>query len=228
MKFKKGSQPCIYCENGIAQSREHVIPASFFDAEDKGERLIVPSCIQCNSAFAKDEEYVRLILTCELRGGAHPTAQKLWSEGPVYRSLARNKRLQKSLMGTMRPVQIQTQDGVILPELQHTFEVDQAALSRFIEKVDRGIFFREIKERLPCDWKVEQYQDIDHTLLGEGIDRALMAAPLRTIGDDILQYRFAAVREDPRLSVTVLRFYRGVQVALLTRPQDLGVEENLP
>jgi len=86
---------CIYCGKA-PDSREHVPSKVFLDEPYPTNLPVVPSCIECNNKFSKDEVYVACLLECVLRGSAD--IDKL-NRKKIQRILTEKKKLQRQLMG---------------------------------------------------------------------------------------------------------------------------------
>jgi hypothetical protein len=68
----KVNNECIYCGATDPTTNDHVPPRSFYPYIPPKDLIKVPSCLDCNKTFAKNDDYVRLVLTLDekARGNA--------------------------------------------------------------------------------------------------------------------------------------------------------------
>ena len=88
---------CIHCGGWLSKTektRDHVPSKALLRKPYPGNLPVVEVCRECNSGFAKDEEYAAAFLGAVLMGSTEPSRQR----GPVGgRILERNKRLRSSI-----------------------------------------------------------------------------------------------------------------------------------
>ena len=88
---------CIHCGAGLSKanrSRDHVPSKALLRKPYPDNLPVVEICRDCNSRFAKDEEYAAAFLGAVLAGSTEPSRQR----GPVGRGiLRRNERLRSSI-----------------------------------------------------------------------------------------------------------------------------------
>ena len=73
---------CTYC-GGVAGSRDHIPPKNLFPKPRTNDLISVPSCVGCNKAFSKDDEYLRFVLTMRADTFEQVGANPDWSEDRV-------------------------------------------------------------------------------------------------------------------------------------------------
>src|SRR6056297_601227 len=89
---------CVYCGEK-ADTRDHVVPSSFFPKPKPDDLITVPACYDCNNSYSDDEEYLRNILSTadlELKG----KAKDIWDQ-KVKRGIKRNNKLLKELSDSL-------------------------------------------------------------------------------------------------------------------------------
>src|SRR5690349_16858852 len=70
---KLKSQPCVYCL-GQSDTREHVLPRSWFGDPPPPNLITVPCCEPCNSGISAEQEYARAALLLGRRDQPDTTA----------------------------------------------------------------------------------------------------------------------------------------------------------
>ena len=131
---------CVHCGSGIdisGANRDHV-PSKCLLQEPYPHNLpVVPSCVQCNSEFSKDEEYFSVFLQCVLRGSTDPKDHR---DASVRKALRRSKRLGERIERSKSKVETDEETRVVWePEIQRVNNV--------VLKNARGHAFYEFGER---------------------------------------------------------------------------------
>ena len=100
---------CYICGRPGADSRDHVIPESFFPSPRPNNLITLPAHYSCHNRL--NEEYVRAILA----GLADSTPAMRLNEGPAGRAVRRNEPLRRDLRASMiRRIELQSPGGLML------------------------------------------------------------------------------------------------------------------
>ncbi|ERL51945.1 hypothetical protein [Halomonas huangheensis] len=62
---------CAFC-GGETGTRDHCPSRVFLDQPFPENLPVVPACVECNSSFSKDEEYLACLISCVLAGTTDP------------------------------------------------------------------------------------------------------------------------------------------------------------
>ena len=135
---------CAHCGSAIDSTRanrDHV-PSKCLLQEPYPDNLpVVPSCIQCNSEFSKDEEYFSILLQCVLIGSADPMDHR---NANVRKALRRSKRLGERIECSKSIVETDEESRVV-------WEPETQRVNNVILKNARGHAFYEFGERQEID-----------------------------------------------------------------------------
>ena len=146
---------------GLATTREHVPPRSFYPDEYVTDSLItVPSCAKHNNANAKDVEYVRNILTAPVQ--VNQIARE-FINGKVGRSYDRSPGLLRETFKDIRPV-------IYNGEQTGMFSVNLDRLDIVIRAMAYGLYRRHFGKRFWGSWVVLSSQFLDPDRIGEEPD----------------------------------------------------------
>lgn len=135
-------QLCVYCNRALAETVDHIPPKLLLAKPYPDNLLTVPSCLKCNSAFQKDDEYTRIIASIDLRNAGHQTVKA--NMPAILRSLQRSEALDFSrhLARRTTPTTVLGMNGKPLGQL---VEVEQGRLNATGERIVRGLHFVETK-----------------------------------------------------------------------------------
>jgi hypothetical protein len=148
---------CYLC-NAEGNTREHVPSRAFFDAVP-GNIITVPACKNCNSSFAKDEEYFRTIVAAQCYGSSE-AAKRVW-QGAIIRSLWRKgyEGLRKRLVGHLITIKVWNEEEKHLAELPGV-AVEGGRAARVVRKIIKGLYFAMRNEKL-ADSDLILFRDAD-------------------------------------------------------------------
>ena len=74
---------CVYCGKKTILTKDHIPPKNLFGQPRPNNLISVPSCLDCNSSFSKDDEYFRFSIS--IREDIFEEAQDIYPK--VMRSL---------------------------------------------------------------------------------------------------------------------------------------------
>lgn len=140
-------QLCVYCIREAATTVDH-IPPKLLLAEPYPENLVtVPSCLNCNSSFQKDDEYTRFMTSVELKSASHPPVQN--NMPAILRSLQRpeSQKFASYLMGQSQHSVVLGADGM---PMGLYFEPESDRMNATGKHIVRGLYFVETGQPLPA------------------------------------------------------------------------------
>lgn len=200
---------CFHCGEAQRETRDHVIPKGWFLKPRPSNLPTVPSCRPCNESFQKDETLVRAYLVAYHT--TNPAARKLFEE-KVIRDFQRpeGRPLLKRIVRSTLLVEVRTSSGLILGTAIAT-QTERERVERVIEKIIRGLYYREIGERLSNDIPVEilDVSEIDNT-------EELKQIPAWGSFGDVVRYKFGQVPDRPTRTIWYIQFFEGVTLQCCT------------
>ena len=206
-------EQCVYCNVEPGISADHVPPKAFFPRARRNNLLTVPSCIKCNNALSKDEEYVLAALMFS-DAGVSLVGKELWEER-VSRMFEKNRGLRRRFARDFHQVELRTPAGIFL-ERRIGFDYDAPRFRRVVGKIVRGLYFAEFGDRLPVGCPITSM--FLHTP-GQFQVAARLSQQL-LLGGRIwpaaFEYRFGCVKNKPASSGWLLRFYDSMVFLVVT------------
>lgn len=218
---------CAYCGAHGPVTRDHIPPAGIF-ADPKPSNLItVPSCSACHEPWSTEDEYFRIRMCLNDQSRGHPDVNGNLQS--VFHALNRPEAsgMKHGLLADWRNVAVTTKGGIYLGR-RTGFEVSMHRICRVIERIVRGLYFRETGQCLPKDNSVsvisnENLSEQDSETIAEmktNIIEPLAAIAPHVIGQNTFSHRswFSQVAGT---SAWGLVFFGKVQFVALTGPNDL-------
>lgn len=200
------------------------MPPSLLFPKPKPNTLItVPSCKPCNKSFQKDDEYLRHILTSELRTANNAAAKQV--NQSFFRSLKRPeaKGLKMSMLRSFLDVSVVTPAGINLGKAG-IFKIDKVRVEKAIEHTIKGLFYHEKGQRLSdnCIFRVYQgyWDNLDEKI--KAIISIISQQNSIEVGRrDVFQYKVAFDPENPNNSWWLLLFYEKIIYLCITFEPNL-------
>ncbi len=199
---------CAYCgARSNALTQDHVIPQALWKGSHLPQSTItVPACGPCHKHWDRESEYFRNILIAQIDRGAHAVSDRLL-EGPVMRSLARNRAARTDFFRNNRRAEIRNRSGLILG-FRTAFEIDVSRFSRSIEKIVRGLFYQKSRYALPSAYRVAVARG-NEFWSNDGFQKIHAAMePFAGCGDDVFMMRCVRDNSDVNVTAWLLQFYR--------------------
>ena len=144
---RQKSGQCIYCGSQGPVTEDHVPPRSFYPKDPPKNLITVPSCSACNGEFAKNDDYVRLVLTTTEGAKGNPARNELIPAVKRFAEREESKRILKSFYDSLDSGYYPNATGLLVKR-EH-FVVEGARLDGFARRVVRALFYREKGHRLP-------------------------------------------------------------------------------
>src|ERR1700737_3035376 len=192
---------CYICGRPGADTRDHVLPVSFFPMPRPNNLITLPAHYSCHNRHS--EEYVRAILS-----GLSETGPAMHlNEGPVTRSLRRNRPLRRDLRASMiRRIEIRSPAGLVLGTAPG-IRLNTGRFYLTLEKIVRGLYRHHTGRVLPSD--VPFNWAINEALVG-GREALFRAAAVGIAFPGVFDYRYGiAAERTTEMTIWGLRFYGG-------------------
>ena len=130
-KFK--GKTCAYCAREKATTDDHVFAREFFMLADRHHLPKAPACTMCNNVKGEFEHYLTAVLPF---AGRHSQALENLVSGVPGR-LAKNQKLNRELVGSMKPGWIKEDNG--LYQQTSIIDFDSEKLTGRLRLVGRGL-----------------------------------------------------------------------------------------
>ncbi len=200
MGQKKYKGECVFCGNP-ATTRDHVPPQGVFPDPKPTDLITVPACESCNLRTTLDEEYFRWLVAT---GSAESeNAVKLVKERILPKFQRRPAFLHHVMKGATR-VDVHSEDGIYLGK-KPAFHFDRHRIQVVIEKIVRGLYFRELDVVLPQSTIVGDF--VLNPIFAKGFKEVICALLLQNVGKDVFSYRYWANKELLEESSWFLMFF---------------------
>lgn len=213
-------QICVYCGKENPETRDHVPPKGLF-APGSPNLITVPCCTECHRVTTKDDEYFRRQLAMRRDTHDHPDVQGVLPK--VLRGLGKPNQsgFTKALINSLRPKEIKTPAGLIVGNAV-TYEVDKFRLGRVVERIVRGLFWKQHGKVFPFGGNVSIYmlEGMEEHLarqFGRYLN-LLQDVEESVIGNDTLRIR-VVVGEEEYVEVWWLLFYGKVEFLAFLIPK---------
>ena len=205
-------EDCYVCGRPGADTRDHVIPESFFPTPKPSNLITLPAHYSCHNRLG--EEYVRSILA----GLAESKPAMQLNEGPAGRALRRNEPLKRDLRASMiRRIELRSPAGLIVGHAPG-IRLETGRFYPLMEKIVRGLYTHHRGNILPVN--VRFNWAINEALVG-GRAALFQAAASGRDFPRVLEYRYG-VASDEKTVMTIwwLRFYGGATFRCVTQHES--------
>ena len=186
------------------------MPRALFTRPFPPNLITVPACGVCNGDKAKDDDYLRDWLVCDIHAQHHPTAQALFN-GKVLRAHGRNQSQVTRLITTGARVQPwYTPAGVYLGDFPMLRLKDQR-VQTILERIVRGLYFDAQRRRMPneCDFRIRKQDPWDFKAIWRKFRELDLHWNTRALGD-VFACGYVRTDEDPFFTLWLLVFYGNV------------------
>ena len=209
---------CYICGLGGADSRDHVVPYSFFKNPRPANILTLPAHYACHNNF--DEEYARLILS-GLGSEGSASAKELWNT-KTKRSFERSARLRESVRASLVPkIALISPTGLVF---DHTpgIRIETDRFYPLMRKVIQGLYVHHIGEFLSPEFR-SVWNPNALLELSSGRKRLLEASQFGMLHSEIFGCRYLVENQgtSETWSVWWLCFYTDVVLRCYVPPRHL-------
>jgi len=214
---------CAYCGTLSYTTPDHIPPKNLFPKPWKN-LISVPACKVCHANTSKDDEYFRLKILMREDVLSNPGARIAWKV--ALRSLTKTEAtgLRKKVVLDLTNVEMRTQSGLYVGT-RPGYNVDMNRIRSVLQRIVRGLYFRETGNVLGLNTKVHLYMDDDFIELPshtrdeiQPVILYLASLPPITIGENIFLYRYHIAKKDSTVSAWGLSFYGKFPFLAMTGP----------
>lgn len=200
---------CAYCPRP-ATTEDHVPPQSWYSGNTRA-KITVPACSECNSKFAKDDEFVKTFLVIGSPGS--PVAREILDSSVTRALEVHSPRLRRKIRSQIDLVDIVRQSGIYAgrePVLRIT-DADWHRISKTLIRIVRGLYYHGNGRKLPsnqCYIVIGGESDMARRILTPAFIADISRAP--TIGfvdDKILRGKILRVEGSDKEHIWILQFY---------------------
>jgi len=205
---------CVYCGSHEGLTRDHVPPRCLFGSKvPQGVDLVtVPCCERCRRGQGRYDEKLKLILATMYRSYGNPVAEEI-CRGSLKRALRRPEAgaLARAVDGA-KPIELVTPAGLFLGDALQV-EIMDAGVHQVMERIVRGLYWKEFEERVPDGQEVQVYE-----MLPQPEDVRPECLTVRVVDPVVFIYAFARTDDTPPCSLWLLEFYQGKCFSAIIKP----------
>jgi hypothetical protein len=197
---------CTYCDRP-ADDDDHVPPGCLFPRPRPSDLVTVRSCRQCNAGFSKDDEYLKQIIILRHDISEQPRVRPLVDS--LFRALKRPeaKGYAALLYRNLSDVNLRTPAGLHLGTTG-AYNVDLVRARRTLARITRGLFRKEMAERLPLEHLVTVQVSLEAAeAVRDQLLRYLGGRPVRSVGGGAFRYAWALASDSPTSSLWLMEFF---------------------
>jgi hypothetical protein len=219
--MKSTNQKCIFCQERIATTDDHIPPKNLFPKPRPSNLITVPACDQCNIGTSSDDEYLRLTIVVRDDTHEHTSAKQAWKT--AYRGLSRKTqpRLAYKLIENIKRVDSYSEAGIYLGK-RTILNIDYTRVEAILNKIVRGLFYHVVGNPLPNSYMVKVFAL--EGLTDEVRTDAKLAMPIQIvmeqsptiIGDNVFSYRHKFFEDDDFAAIWLIEFYSCYRVIAFT------------
>lgn len=215
-------QTCYMCEK-IATTPEHIPPKCIFpEVKDLGidyrkSLITVPSCDDHNMRKSKDDEYLMLVLTCNIINNEVAMRQ---INSKILRAWERNPNLVGLLLRVNKPVVV---DGISTT----AFKVNIGRFKRSLEWIARGLYYdnyvKKWSGKIGVDSPAMLYlegnkaQETNNILNNMGAAVNHVLGDLPKIGENPDVFWYQMLHDNPGELLINMMFFGGLQILAFSK-----------
>ena len=209
---------CFLCGSTENLTRDHIPPKALFLEPRPADLITVPCCYECNQAFHKQDELLRLFVSVGFN--RNKQGDLIWKK-VAKRTIGRGRLKQhvKDLVMNTTMGEFRTPDGILrMPYVT----IAQEELSGSLIRVVKGLLCHHAPA-IPRDELKFNVIQIDQMKLNEVLDPLLTDLRLYGAkGDGAFRYWAGFIPEDKRGGIWVLMFYDSAAFAVFHEPGGRG------
>jgi hypothetical protein len=211
---------CYLCGERQATTDDHVPPQNLFPNNAQFKGFKVPACRDCNNGLAKDDEYLRDVLTMGcinadalqvLREKTIPSMRRPWAQ--LQRVRKQDRILARTFQAPMN-----SPGGLHLqPKLAIQFDTER--IDRVCARIVRGLYYELAKQPFAKECEIVP-KLLSANQVGDRIEelKQLGYPVAGYAGDDMFFYAMWGLLEDRYMTSTwLLRFYNEVTALVFVK-----------
>jgi hypothetical protein len=200
-RCKQDKGECYLC-GAPATTRDHIPPLGLFSEPRPTDLITVPACCACNNKTKLDDEYFRLMVAA----GSNDSPQSIAIlHQRIIPRMRKTPALIVDFMSSIRRVDVHSAGGIYLGQVPE-FPFNRSRIQVVIDKIVRGLFFKNTKHRLATDYVVADFHY--NPPIQASLQNAITRLPLFTVGDgSVFSYCFSLSDTAESESYWFLMFY---------------------
>lgn len=205
---------CIYCNQRVADTRDHIPPKSVILEPYPPNLPTVPACAKCNHGFGKttDTDF-KLYLALMVATSHSPSIKQFLVS--ANRTLLKNKtkleKIKKQVVTYSRK-----SDQFLMKVSKEDRDLHRKTLARIV----KGLFYYHYKRVLPNNYQVRVF-DLMKTHVGEIFPQMGVMPNKLVIHEEVFYAYHQEVLDRKGASLWELHFYNSYTVWAITGPNDL-------
>jgi hypothetical protein len=228
----KQGKMCIYCNNRVADTIDHIPPKSIFSKPLPSNLITVPCCKQCNDGFALDDEYFMVILALIEDTSKNTYKYKLFEKLQRMKLREESRSLLQYIEKSFEAKIKISKEGLILLN-QPGLNVDQKRIRNTVNRIINGLVYKETGFTAieVISIFTTDYNRLTSEMSKQLIDviELLRYGDLVKIGDGkIFGYKVAYPKSCPEVSGWILSFFETYYVVALARHSNYSGKFHLP
>jgi hypothetical protein len=192
---------CAICGAPNPDTRDHMPPRCIFPKPIPQDVITVPVCRGCNESISGEQERFKVYLSLHV-GDRTPDTHRLLHHH-ARRTLKKNRKLARSVIGGFSPVLLATQQNIAYG-IGYRRLWDSQAHDVVVERLVRGLHYHHTGQPLgpSVPVKTQWFRNLSPQLRAE-----TETWQQRSIGGNQFVYRFGVATDDPRHSAWVFQFF---------------------
>ena len=224
---RKKRGECVYCGAIGTVTGDHVPPRNLFPKNPPKNLVTVPSCVGCNHAASKDDEYFRLVVAARDDLGAHPVVREILPKALRSLANAEQEGFRIAFLKGLRKVPSYTASGLYAGH-RGAYDVNMQRVDAVVGRIVKGLFYKQSGRRLPDNYEVTVLSEDVLKRFGpaELAELRRMLAAIFSAGaragfqTSVFGYVSTVDSADANTSAWLLTFYERVGFAALTTCSD--------
>lgn len=192
---------CAICGTNEATTSDHIPPKSIFPKPRPDNLITVPSCPECNNGASDLDEAFRLYLALHVGNVEDELTSAYFRE--ALRTFKHNKKLQREVLSTARPVDFITPSGIYIGQGMKGLW-NSKAHDAVITRTVRGLYFHHFGDVLPSDVQVSPKW---FNQPNENFLQSLSGLKKSVIGNNQVIYLYGRAEDHPIASIWYFEFY---------------------
>ena len=206
-KMTKVTKQCAYCGEP-ATTRDHIPPKRLFPKPLPSDLMTVPACAIHNHEASDDDEYfIWAVTMSEKAVGSQANAARQQRLAPP--GSPRRRRMAKRLMSQASWVNVVTPSGLYLRRAVG-FNIDQERVGSVLTRILRGLYFKELGQRVPKKCEVLGIVNPPARTLDADTIAALLRRRRNIAAGGAFEYWFSTAEDAPQSAICFMRFFGGL------------------
>jgi hypothetical protein len=210
---------CAYCGSKDPKTMDHIPPRGLFPKPWPDDLVTLPCCESCRSGQSDDDEYFRAVILTSETIGDDPRI-----EGPMAANVRALQKPQKvgfkhMVLNSLTYTDVITEAGIFIRRAP-AIRIDSDRINSVIERIFRGLFYREFNIPVPEDHVMYISLDQHGTRAKAITDKVGGFEDIRWVANRMFAYTFAKAEDREYASIWLGLLYEGVTLIGMIRPKQ--------